>query len=91
MNPITLPEDGRDLHLFVEPRRPGTTQAESDEEVYSPLQRYGGSISAEHGIGKDKKSWLGRNRSPQELELMRSLKRTLDPQGLLNPGCVVDP
>lgn len=79
------------LHLFVEPRQPGTTQAESDEEVYSPLQRYAGSISAEHGIGKDKKSWLGRNRSPEEVELMRSLKRTLDPQGLLNPGCVVDP
>jgi FAD/FMN-containing dehydrogenase len=79
------------LHFFVHPRHAGTTQAECDEIVYSPLRKYGGSISAEHGIGHDKKPWLVRSRSADELLLMHHLKRMLDPQGILNPGCVIDP
>jgi FAD/FMN-containing dehydrogenase len=78
------------VHFFVDPGCEGTSQAESDEEVYGPLQDYGGTVSAEHGIGFDKKTWLIRNRSPQELEVMRSLKRLFDPRGILNPGRVVD-
>ena len=46
----------------------------------------GGSISAEHGIGRAKREALRHARSPVELEMMRSLKRTLDPVGLMNPG-----
>ena len=45
-----------------------------------------GSISAEHGIGLLKKDYLGYSRSPEELAVLRALKRALDPQNLLNPG-----
>lgn len=79
------------LHFFVHPRQASTTQAECDEIVYSPLKAYGGSVSAEHGIGYDKKLWLSRSRSLEEIQLMQGLKRMLDPHGILNPGCVIDP
>jgi FAD/FMN-containing dehydrogenase len=54
------------------------------------LAEYGGSISAEHGIGLVKKAYLGSTRSGLEIEMMRAVKRALDPQGLLNPGKVFD-
>jgi FAD/FMN-containing dehydrogenase len=57
--------------------------------VYEPLGARGGSVSAEHGIGLDKQPWLPLSRSPVELELMRRLKRSLDPNGILNPGRVL--
>jgi FAD/FMN-containing dehydrogenase len=57
--------------------------------VYAPLQRVGGAISAEHGIGLEKKAWLPISRSPAEIALMRTLKRTMDPRGILNPGRVI--
>lgn len=78
------------VHLFVQPNCGTATQAESDELVYGPLHALGGSVSAEHGIGFEKKSWLLRTRSPAELRLMRTLKRALDPANILNPGCVID-
>lgn len=77
------------VHFFVQPRQAGTTQEESDSEVYGPLAGFGGLISAEHGIGHDKKGWLHRNRSPEFLDTMRRLKRAFDPKGILNPGCVI--
>jgi FAD/FMN-containing dehydrogenase len=58
--------------------------------VYGPLQAVGGSVSAEHGIGLEKKAHLHLSRNPQELELMRLLKRSLDPKGILNPGKLFD-
>lgn len=57
--------------------------------VYEPLAKRDGSVSAEHGIGLEKQPWLPLSRSPAELELMRRLKRTLDPKGILNPGRVL--
>lgn len=57
--------------------------------VYEPLAARAGSVSAEHGIGREKQPWLALCRSPAELELMRSLKRTLDPHGILNRGRVL--
>jgi len=57
--------------------------------VYEPLAERGGSVSAEHGIGLEKRPWLALSRSPAEIELMRRLKRTLDPNGILNPGRVL--
>jgi len=57
--------------------------------VYEPLTALGGSVSAEHGIGKEKQPWLALCRSPAELALMRTLKQTLDPLGILNPGRVL--
>ena len=54
------------------------------------LQRFQGSISAEHGIGLVKKPYLGSTRSPAEVALMQGIKRAFDPKGLLNPGKVFD-
>jgi FAD/FMN-containing dehydrogenase len=47
-------------------------------------------VSAEHGIGLEKKPYLDISRSPVEIEVMRMVKRALDPKGLLNPGKIFD-
>lgn len=52
---------------------------------------HGGSISAEHGIGRAKRAWLPLSRSPEEIAMMRAIKQGLDPHGLLNPGVLLDP
>jgi len=57
--------------------------------VHGIVSRYGGSISAEHGIGRLKRDLLPGVKDPVGLELMRSIKRTLDPNGILNPGKVL--
>jgi len=54
------------------------------------LQRHGGSISAEHGIGLVKKPYLGYTRSPAEIVAMRAIKRALDPEDIMNPGKLLD-
>jgi FAD/FMN-containing dehydrogenase len=54
--------------------------------VYRPLKAFNGSVSAEHGVGLEKKPYLDLSRSPEEIALMRTLKAALDPKGLLNPG-----
>jgi FAD/FMN-containing dehydrogenase len=54
------------------------------------LQKHGGSISAEHGIGLVKKPYLGSTRSEAEIAVLRGIKRALDPNGLMNPGKVFD-
>jgi FAD/FMN-containing dehydrogenase len=59
------------------------------EQVYDLVTEWGGSISAEHGIGQLKRHELARTADPVHLALLRSIKRTLDPQGLLNPGKLV--
>jgi len=60
-----------------------------EEAVYLPLKDIGGSVSAEHGIGLEKKPYLQLVRSESELALMRTLKTALDPKGILNPGKVI--
>ncbi len=77
------------LHLFVKPFESGDHRAASDELVYQPLAGVGGSVSAEHGIGVEKLRWLQHSRTPAEIALMRTLKRSLDPTNLLNPGRVL--
>jgi len=54
------------------------------------LKRHEGSISAEHGIGLVKKDYLESTRSRAEIEMMRGIKRVLDPKGLMNPGKLFD-
>lgn len=61
-----------------------------EKHVYESLAPYGGAISAEHGIGVEKKAWLSISRSPEEIALMRTLKLSLDPNNILNPGKVFD-
>lgn len=58
--------------------------------VYDTVRDFGGTVSAEHGIGLLKRPYLGYSRNPQEVALMRRLKTALDPQGLLNPGKVFE-
>ncbi len=59
--------------------------------VYRPLAAFQGSVSAEHGIGLEKKPWLPVSRSDAEITVMRSLKGALDPAGILNPGKIFSP
>jgi FAD/FMN-containing dehydrogenase len=61
-----------------------------DEMVYHPLRALHGSVSAEHGIGLEKKAYLEYTRSESEIELMRRTKRMMDPQNILNPGKLFD-
>jgi FAD/FMN-containing dehydrogenase len=60
-----------------------------EQQVYAPLAAFQGSVSAEHGIGLEKKPYIGISRSDNELALMRTLKNALDSKGILNPGKVV--
>jgi len=57
--------------------------------VHDSAHAHGGSISAEHGVGQRKRDLLGDYKSPVELDLMRRIKRALDPHNLLNPGKVL--
>jgi FAD/FMN-containing dehydrogenase len=61
-----------------------------DEMVYYPLQALHGSVSAEHGIGLEKKAYLKYTRSESEIALMRRLKLMMDPGNIMNPGKVFD-
>ncbi|PCF96930.1 FAD-binding oxidoreductase [Vreelandella nigrificans] len=62
---------------------------EVEAMVYQPLAALGGSVSAEHGIGLEKRPWLSTCRSSAEIELMYTLKQALDPLNLLNRGKVL--
>jgi FAD/FMN-containing dehydrogenases len=62
---------------------------EMNEVVHAIVHNFGGSVAAEHGVGRLKRDLLARVKDPVELELMRTLKHALDPKGILNPGRVV--
>jgi FAD/FMN-containing dehydrogenase len=73
----------------------GAEGFEAAEAVTDMVLRYvvslGGSISAEHGVGRAKAAWLELTRSPAEIAAMRAVKAALDPQGRLNPGVIFGP
>ncbi len=75
------------LHVAISPR-PWSDEAREQAEkmVYEPLAEIGGAVSAEHGIGLEKRDYLHLSRSQEEIALMRSLKMALDPKSILNPG-----
>lgn len=78
------------LHLIAGvPDRTPETKKRLNEIIYGPLRSIGGSVSAEHGIGIEKRDYLGWSRSENEIALMRLLKSTLDPNNILNPGKVI--
>jgi FAD/FMN-containing dehydrogenase len=57
--------------------------------IYDLVDQLGGSFSAEHGVGRLKKPYLAKHRGGSEISLMRALKKTLDPNNILNPGKVI--
>jgi len=73
---IHVGPETRNLHLPI------------DEIIYGLIQELHGAVSAEHGIGLMKKQFLPYSKSEPEIALMKALKQTLDPQGILNPGRV---
>ena len=77
-----------DGNLHVNITGVGPEVAALDQLVYSEVSASGGSISAEHGIGRAKTGWLHLSRSPEEVASMRAIKRALDPLGILNPGAI---
>lgn len=79
---LSMPVSGDNAALIAE-------QAEVNEVVHDLVHACGGSISAEHGLGQLKREEILRYKSPVEMEIMRAVKRALDPQGLMNPGKVL--
>jgi FAD/FMN-containing dehydrogenase len=76
------------LHVIVQVKPTDYMQARPAIEalVYGGLKTFRGAVSAEHGIGLEKKAWLSISRNENELALMRTLKAALDPHNRLNPG-----
>jgi FAD/FMN-containing dehydrogenase len=77
------PPEGTDAKGFLE------SQAEINRLVYDAVARFNGSISAEHGLGQLKRDIINDYKAAVELDLMRSVKRALDPLGIMNPGKVI--
>lgn len=78
------------LHISTDGSSIGQQAEALEAEVYTLVERFAGSVSAEHGIGLHKKPYLSASRSPQELAAMRAIKHALDPLNLMNPGKVFD-
>ncbi|MCU1721904.1 FAD-binding oxidoreductase [Pseudomonas sp. 5P_5.1_Bac1] len=57
-----------------------------NKQVFETVEKYNGSISAEHGVGMTKRDYLGYSRSPAEIEYMKAVKAVFDPNGIMNPG-----
>ena len=76
------------LHLVIAAGDDAATRARIEGMVYRPLAAIGGSVSAEHGIGLEKRAYLPLSRTAAEISTMRLLKNALDPKGILNPGKV---
>jgi len=75
-----------DGNLHVNLLGPAPDDDRVDEAVLRLVVEMGGSISAEHGIGRAKVRWLSLDRRPEDLAAMRAIKDALDPAGILNPG-----
>jgi FAD/FMN-containing dehydrogenase len=78
-----------DGNLHVNVVGPDPDDDAVDDAVLRLVAEHGGSISAEHGIGRAKVPWLGLSRSPEEQAAFRAIKGALDPAGILNPGVLI--
>jgi D-lactate dehydrogenase (cytochrome) len=77
------------IHTNVLMRGARATPAAINRAIHDVVARWHGSISAEHGVGIVKRDYLPRIKDPVAYDLMKTLKRTLDPNGILNPGKVL--
>ena len=77
------------IHYNVGPESMVSERAAVNRIVYDAVAKLGGSISAEHGVGQLKREQIIEQKSPVEMELMRALKRAIDPRGVMNPGKVL--
>lgn len=75
------------LHLNIS--SPGDRREHLTDALLTEVARVGGSISSEHGIGRAKRAWLELSRSADEVAVMQSVKRALDPDHVLNPGVLL--
>ena len=80
---VQAPE-GADGKAFLREQEPRVNAL-----VYDAVAQFGGSFSAEHGVGQLKTPQLEQYESPVALSLMRSIKQALDPQNIMNPGCML--
>jgi glycolate oxidase len=71
--------------LFRTPEERDASQPAVDEVMDAAI-RLGGTITGEHGVGLAKKHFLAREQGPGLIALQKALKKTFDPDGLLNPG-----
>lgn len=78
-----------DCNLHVNIMAGAAAQKQAETLVYGLVGELGGSVSAEHGIGRTKAPYLHLTRSPEELRLMAEIKKALDPKGILSPGRVL--
>ena len=78
-----------DGNIHVEIVGPSPDDEEVDRLVLEAVGSFGGSVSAEHGIGRAKARFLKLSRSPAEIAAMRSIKAALDPKGIMNPGVLL--
>lgn len=79
-----LRPEGMSKEVFVQECR------QVDDLVFGTVQKFTGSISAEHGVGLTKKSFLHFSRSAAEIALMKGIKKVFDPDSIMNPGKVID-
>ena len=80
---VQAPEGG-DPQAFLRAQ-----EARVNRLVYDAVAQFDGSFSAEHGVGQFKTEELAHYKSPVALSMMRAIKQALDPQGIMNPGCVL--
>ncbi len=61
-------------------------RADIEQAVYDVIDRFDGSVSAEHGVGRHRRDTLAKRKNTVELDMMRAVKKALDPKGIMNPG-----
>ena len=74
------------VHISVKVCEGEQPERDIEDLVYAAVGQWRGSVSAEHGIGTIKRDYLHLSRTAEELAIMKTLKRSLDPLGILNPG-----
>lgn len=77
------------LHPMVCGNDAEETRHKVESIIYNALEKFGGAVSAEHGIGLEKKAYLHLSRTETEIAMMKTLKRAFDPKSILNPGKII--